>query len=82
MLDFIHKLAAYEKLSHEVQATVGDIEDALFGARPFAEAAIVQFDAAPVGFILWFPNLLDLRLASPASTSRTCSFCRMRAGAA
>jgi GNAT superfamily N-acetyltransferase len=56
VLDFIHKLAAYEKLSHEVQATVGDIEDALFGARPFAEAAIAELDAAPVGFILWFPN--------------------------
>ena len=29
VLDFIHKLAAYEKLSHEVQATLGDIEDAV-----------------------------------------------------
>ena len=56
VLDFIHKLAAYEKLSHEVQATLGDIEDALFGARPFAEVVIAELEAAPVGFILWFPN--------------------------
>lgn len=56
VLDFIHKLAAYEKLSHEVQATLGDVEDALFGARPFAEVVIAELEAAPVGFILWFPN--------------------------
>ncbi len=56
VLDFIHKLAAYEKLSHEVSATAADIEDTLFGARPFAEVVIAELDAAPVGFILWFPN--------------------------
>ena len=56
VLDFIHRLAAYEKLSHEVEATVADIEDALFGARPFAEAVIAELDAAPAGFILWFPT--------------------------
>ena len=56
VLDFIHKLAGYEKLSHEVVATAADIEDTLFGARPFAEVVIAELDAVPVGFILWFAN--------------------------
>ena len=56
VLDFIRELAAYEKLSHEVVATAADIEDTLFGARPFAEVVIAELDAAPAGFILWFPN--------------------------
>jgi GNAT superfamily N-acetyltransferase len=56
VLDFIQRLAAYENLSHEVVATAADIEDTLFGARPFAEVVIAELDATPVGFILWFPN--------------------------
>ena len=40
VLDFIHELAACETLSREVVATAADIEDTLFGARPFAEVVI------------------------------------------
>ena len=54
VLDFIHRLAAYEKLSHEVAATVADIEAALFGERPCAEVVIAELESVPVGFILWF----------------------------
>lgn len=56
VLDFIHRLGDYEKLSHEVVATVADIEDTLFGERPYAEVVIAELDSVPVGFILWFTN--------------------------
>lgn len=56
VLGFVHRLAAYEKLSHEVVATVADFERTLFGERPFAEVVIAELDGAPAGFILWFSN--------------------------
>ena len=56
VLDFVKRLAEYEKLSHQVVASVADIESALFGERPFAEVVIAELDGAPAGFILWFPN--------------------------
>lgn len=56
VLDFIHRLGDYEKLSHEVVATVADIEDTLFGERPYAEVVIAELESVPVGFILWFTN--------------------------
>ena len=56
VLDFIHRLGDYEKLSHEVVATVADIEDTLLGERPYAEVVIAELESVPVGFILWFTN--------------------------
>ena len=56
VLDFIHRLGDYEKLSHEVVASVADIEDTLFGERPYADVVIAELESVPVGFILWFTN--------------------------
>ena len=56
VLDFIHRLAEYEKLSHEVVATPELLLKYLFGKDRVAEAAIAYMDGTPVGFALWFYN--------------------------
>ena len=54
VLALIRQLAVYEKLEDAVSATLDDIQDTLFGARPCAEVVIADCDGAPAGFILWF----------------------------
>ena len=56
LLDFIKRLAAYEKKSDQVVATVNDIKKALFENR-FAEAIIAYYKNAPIGFAVFFHNL-------------------------
>ena len=56
ILDFISKLAEYEKLSHEVTATEASLREALFGPRPHAECLIARLDGKPAGFALFFHN--------------------------
>ena len=56
VLDFIRKLAVYEKLSHEVEATGPDLERYLFGRDRVAEVVIGYFRDKPVGFALYFYN--------------------------
>ncbi|WP_426419838.1 N-acetyltransferase family protein [Bradyrhizobium genosp. A] len=56
VLDFVRELAAYEKLSHEVEATEADIADALFGDDPRLFCAIAEWNGEPVGFAAWFLN--------------------------
>jgi GNAT superfamily N-acetyltransferase len=64
----ISALAEYEKLTHLVEATPQKIEHALFGARPQAEAVLVDAHtpegAQPVGFALFFHNFSTF-LAKP-----------------
>jgi GNAT superfamily N-acetyltransferase len=54
VLRFIADLAAYEKLSHEVQASEADIRRDLFGAQPRVFCEIAEVEERPVGFALWF----------------------------
>ncbi|MGA3065642.1 MAG: GNAT family N-acetyltransferase [Tepidisphaeraceae bacterium] len=54
ILGFIRRLAEYEKLSHEMQATEQLLNEHLFGARPSAEAIIARLDRQPAGFALFF----------------------------
>lgn len=54
VFQFIQDLAAYEKLSHEVQATQADIARDLFGPAPRAFCDIAELDGEAVGFALWF----------------------------
>ena len=54
--DMILALAAFEKLTDLCVATVTDIEDALFGLPPAAEALIAWNYRQPVGFALFFHN--------------------------
>lgn len=56
ILDFIKELAAYEKLSHEVVATVPILEETLFGERSNTEILIAEYQHAPVGYALYFHN--------------------------
>lgn len=53
---FIRDLAEYERLPHEVRFDEAELEDRLFGARPYAEVLIGEIDGAPQGFALFFHN--------------------------
>lgn len=56
ILDFIIKLAEYEKLAHEVIATKEQLSKTLFGDKAYAEVVIAEYDNVPVGFALYFYN--------------------------
>lgn len=58
---FIRALAEYEKLLDEVDATEGDVAQALFGENPRAFCDIAEADGRPVGFALWFYNYSTFR---------------------
>ncbi len=58
---FVQELAAFEKLTHEVDATRHDIEAALFGAQPRVFADIAEWNGEPAGFALWFYNFSTFR---------------------
>ncbi len=64
VLRFIRELAEYERLLHEVSATEEDVRQALFGARPCAEAVVAELDGQPAGFALFFHNFSTF-LAKP-----------------
>jgi GNAT superfamily N-acetyltransferase len=54
ILNLVKKLAAYERLSHEVVATEEDFRKALFGTDRVAEALLAFLGTEPVGFALYF----------------------------
>jgi len=57
ILAFITELAAYEQLSHEVEATEPQLHEALFGSAPVANAIIARDQSGtPAGFALFFYN--------------------------
>ena len=56
LLGFIHLLAAYEREPDAVEMTEEQLEDALFGPSPRAEALIVELDGAPRGAAFWFQS--------------------------
>lgn len=64
VLDFIRKLADYERLSHEVTATEEALERHLFGNEKVAEVAIGCYHGEPVAFALYFFNFSTF-LAKP-----------------
>jgi len=53
---FICALAEYEKLGHEVTASIEDLRRELFGATPRAEVVFACEDGAPIGIALFFHN--------------------------
>ncbi len=56
ILDLIRELAEFEREPELAQATAGQIESALFGERPEAEAVIARVDGEAAGWALWFQN--------------------------
>lgn len=49
-------LAVYEREPDAVKATEADLHEALFGARPLAEAVLAEVDDKPAGVALFFTN--------------------------
>ncbi|MGI9250993.1 MAG: GNAT family N-acetyltransferase [Pseudohongiellaceae bacterium] len=56
ILAFIRELAEYEKLSHEVEASVEILEQTLFGNPAYAEVVIGEYRGEAVGYALFFHN--------------------------
>ncbi len=56
IVSLVRELAEFERLVHEVRIVPDDLRRDLFGARPYAEAAIAWVDDVAVGFALWFHN--------------------------
>ncbi|MEA4853009.1 MAG: GNAT family N-acetyltransferase [Christensenella sp.] len=55
VLDFIKKIAVYEKMQDQVSATAEDLETYIFD-RKAADVLIAECDGKPVGFALFFEN--------------------------
>ena len=53
VLEFIRELAVYERLEHQVVATLADLTAALTGPRPVAEVVFACLEGSPVGFALF-----------------------------
>ena len=56
IFDLIKQLADFEKLSHEVKATVKNLEDTLFGREFSPKIIIAEANQKSVGFALFFFN--------------------------
>jgi GNAT superfamily N-acetyltransferase len=56
ILQFIRKLAQYERLSHEMVATEEMLRGTLFGGKRTAEVIIGEYRRSPVGFAIYFHN--------------------------
>lgn len=54
VLALIRGLAEYERLAHEMRATVADIRRDGFGARTYFEALICRRARRPIGFALYY----------------------------
>lgn len=61
VLAFVRELAAYEDLSHAVDASEAMIDAALFGPDANVCADIAEWEGEPVGFALWFRNYSSFR---------------------
>jgi GNAT superfamily N-acetyltransferase len=57
----VRELAAYEHLLGTVDATEAMIDAALFAPAPRVFCDIGEWDGAPAGFALWFPNFSSFR---------------------
>ncbi len=56
IFNLIQALAEYEKLSDRCTGNAADLEQHLFGDRPYAEAILAEWSDKIVGFALFFPN--------------------------
>jgi ribosomal protein S18 acetylase RimI-like enzyme len=56
IITLVRELAEFERLLHEVRITAEDLHEHLFGARPYAEAAVAWAGQEPAGFALWYHN--------------------------
>lgn len=56
ILNFIRRLAEYEKLLQEVEADEQLLRSNLFGEKSYAEIVLAELQQKPVGFALFFHN--------------------------
>jgi len=54
ILEMIHELAEFEKLTHQVVATAADYQESLFGEKPAAGALVAQEGGQLVGYAIYF----------------------------
>jgi GNAT superfamily N-acetyltransferase len=54
LLELIRELARFEKLEHEVEATIESLTESLFGPKPVAGALIGRVDGEMAGYALYF----------------------------
>jgi GNAT superfamily N-acetyltransferase len=54
--NLIRQLARFERLEHEVALAETDLEEHLFGSRPYAEVLLAEDGGEVVGFALFFHN--------------------------
>jgi len=54
LLGLIHELARFERLEHEVGATVESLNDSFFGPQPSAGALLAHSDGQPAGYAIYF----------------------------
>ena len=71
--EFIRELAAFEKLTHEVDASQRDIEEALFGPQPRVFAEIWRNGTARPPGLRSGSTIFRLFEAGTGSISRICS---------
>jgi len=61
ILGFVQALAEYEKLRHEADLTLWDVEVSFFGVAPRVFCDIAELDGRPVGFAVWFYSYSTFR---------------------
>ena len=75
ILDFIRRLAEYEREPDAVVATEEDIIRDGFGSEPKYRCLIAEWDGAPAGFAFFFYNY-STWLGKPACTWKIFLSCR------
>ncbi|WP_225724913.1 MULTISPECIES: GNAT family N-acetyltransferase [unclassified Nocardia] len=56
IVELIHELAEYERARDQVEVTVEQLHDALFGTAPAVFAHVVEENGELVGYSIWFKN--------------------------
>lgn len=56
ILEFIRKLSVYEKLAHEVTATLEKVKESVFSENSNVKTLLAFFEGRPAGFALYFYN--------------------------
>ena len=54
LLELIRELARFERLEHEVEATIDSLHESIFGERPVAGALLAYSKGALAGYALYF----------------------------
>lgn len=61
IVELVAALAEYERLGHAVEATAGQISEALFGRHPRVFCEIAECDGEVAGFAMWFYTFSTFR---------------------